>query len=100
VLPQPDVVWAVEFMSDALYGGRRFQILKILDEGAREVLAIEVDTSLSAERVSRVLEQVVAWRGQQQAIWLGNAEHTSSDCEPRKTGNFGERRRTTPNEGT
>ena len=38
----------------------------------REGLAIEVDTSLPAERVVRVLEQVVAWRGQPQAIRLDN----------------------------
>jgi putative transposase len=55
-----------------LYGGRRFRTLNILDEGVREVLAIEVDTSLPAERVIRVLEQVTAWRGQPQAMRLDN----------------------------
>lgn len=63
VVPQPNAVWAVDVMSDTLYGGRRFRTLNILDEGVREGLAIEVDTSLLAERVVRVLEQVVAWRG-------------------------------------
>ena len=72
VLPQPNAVWAVDFMSDTLYGGRRFCTLNILDEGVREGLAIEVDTSLPADRVIRVLEQVVAWRGQPQAIRLDN----------------------------
>src|SRR5207302_5329290 len=51
VIPQPNAVWAVDFMSDTLYGGRRFRTLNVLDEGVREVLAIEVDTSLPAERV-------------------------------------------------
>jgi putative transposase len=46
--------------------------LNVLDEGVREGVAIEVDTSLPAERVVRVLEQVVAWRGQPQAIRLDN----------------------------
>ena len=72
VIPQPNAVWAVDFMSDTLYGGRRFRTLNLLDEGVREVLAIEVDTSLPAERVVRVLKQVVAWRGQPQAIRLDN----------------------------
>lgn len=54
VVPQPNVVWAVDFMDDTLYGGRRFGTLNILDEGVREGLAIEVDTSLPAERVVRV----------------------------------------------
>ena len=35
-------------------------------------LAIEVDTSLPAERVIRVLEHVVSWRGQPQTIRLDN----------------------------
>ena len=54
VVPQPNVVWAVDFMDDTLYGGRRFGTVNILDEGVREGLAIEVDTSLPAERVVRV----------------------------------------------
>jgi len=63
VLPQPDAVWALDFMSDTLYGGRRFRAFNILDAGVREVLAIGVDTSLPAERVIRALEQVTVWRG-------------------------------------
>lgn len=58
VLPQANAVWAVDFMSDTLYGDRRFRTLNVLDEGVREGLAIEIDTSLPAERVIRVLEQV------------------------------------------
>lgn len=88
VVPQPNVVWAMDFMSDTLYGGRRFGTLNVLDEGVREGLAIEVDTSLPAERVIRVLEQVVAWRGGPQAIRLDNgpeliAERFMSWCAER-----------------
>jgi putative transposase len=79
VLPQPNEVWAVDFMSDTLSGGRRFRTLNILDEGVREVLAIEVDTSLPAERVLRVLTQVVAWRGQPKAIRLDNGPEFLAD---------------------
>src|SRR5713101_3668383 len=79
VIPQPNVVWALDFMSDTLYGGRRFRTLNILDEGVREVLAIEVDTSLPAERVIRVLEQVTAWRGKPQAMRLDNGPEFLAD---------------------
>ncbi len=72
VIPQPNVVWAVDFMSDTLYGGRRFRTLNVLDEGVREGLAIEIDPSFPAERVIRTLEQVVAWRGLPKAIRLDN----------------------------
>ena len=58
------------FYERHLNGGRRFRTLNILDEGVREGWAIEVDTALPAERVVRVWEHVVAWRGQPQAIRL------------------------------
>ena len=41
---------AVDFMSDMLYGGTRFQTLNVLDEGNREALAVKVALSLPAER--------------------------------------------------
>lgn len=43
-----------------------------LDAGVGEALAIEIDTSLPAERVIRVLEQVATWRSPPQAIRLDN----------------------------
>jgi putative transposase len=79
VSPQPNVGWAVDFMRDTLYGGRRFRTFNLLDEGVREVLAIEVDTSLPAERVIRVLEPVTAWRGQPQTIRLDNGPEFLAD---------------------
>jgi putative transposase len=79
VIPQPNAVWAIDFMSDTLYGGRRFRTCNVLDEGVREVLAIEVDTALPAERVVRVLEQVVSWRGQPQALRLDNGPEFLAD---------------------
>ena len=38
-------------------------MFNVVDDFSREVLAIEIDVGLSAERVKRVLDQVVAWRG-------------------------------------
>ena len=79
VVPEPNTVWAMDFMSDPLYGGRRFRTLNILDEGIREGLAIEIDTSLPAARVIRVLEQVVSWRGHPQALRLDNGPELVAD---------------------
>jgi putative transposase len=55
--------WSIDFMSDSLTSGRTFRTLNILDEFNREALWIEVDTSLPAERVVRVLEMIISWRG-------------------------------------
>ena len=65
-------VWALDFMHDALYGGRRFRTLNVLDEGNREGLAIEVGTSLPATRVIRVLSQLIALYGTPNQLRLDN----------------------------
>ena len=49
-------------MHDALYNGRQFYTLNVLDDGNRESLAIAVGTSIQAARVVRVLDQLVALR--------------------------------------
>jgi putative transposase len=55
--------WALDFVSDTLATGQNFRVLTVIDEYTRESLAIEVDTSLPALRVIRVLEQLGAGRG-------------------------------------
>ena len=67
-----NAIWALDFMHDTLYGGRRFRTLNVLDEGNREGLAIEVGTSIPAPRVVRVLDQLVALYGCPQALRLDN----------------------------
>lgn len=79
VVPEPNAVWAVDFMSDTLYGGRRFRTLNILDEGVRSQSARRFVTSLPTERVIRVLEQVVAWRGHPQALRLDHGPELLAD---------------------
>ena len=74
----PNAVWALDFMSDALYVGRRFRTLNVLDEGMREALAIEIDTSLPGERVVRVLERLCDWWGAPQAIRCDNGPEFTS----------------------
>ena len=64
--------WSMYFMSDALYHGRRFHTLNVLDEGVREALAIVIDTSIPGGRVVRTLNQLVEWRGRPDAIRVDN----------------------------
>ena len=71
-------VWAIDFMHDALYGGRRFRTFNVLDEGNRESLAIEVGTSLPASRVIRVLSQLVALYGRPDRLRLDNGPELTS----------------------
>ncbi len=65
-------VWALDFMHDALYGGQRFRTFNVLDEANREVLGIEIGTSIPASRVVRVLDQLVEVYGCPAAVRLDN----------------------------
>jgi putative transposase len=69
---QKNQTWSLDFMSDALSTGRTFRTLNIIDDFNREALWIEVDTSLPAERVVRVLEQLLSWRGKPAKIRMDN----------------------------
>mgnify|MGYP003732806499 CR=1 FL=1 len=60
---RPNHSWSIDFMSDSLTSGRAFRTFNILDDFNREALWIEVDTSLPTERVIRVLEMIISWRG-------------------------------------
>src|SRR5690242_18815443 len=69
---QRNQTWSLDFMSDALSTGRSFRTLNVIDDFNREALWIEVDTSLPAERVIRVLEQLLDWQGKPARIRMDN----------------------------
>ncbi|KQX16432.1 integrase [Ensifer sp. Root423] len=69
---KPNLVWSMDFMADRLEDGRQFRLLNVLDDFNREVLGIEVDFSLPAERVIRSLNQIIEWRGKPMAIRVDN----------------------------
>jgi len=59
----PNFCWSIDFMRDTLYSGRTFRTFNAVDDYNREVLAVEVDTSLPAGRVVRVLDRIAEERG-------------------------------------
>jgi putative transposase len=69
---RPDERWGLDFVSDALAGGRRIRLLCVLDLFTREALAIEVDVSLPGARVVAVLERLAAARGAPAELVLDN----------------------------
>jgi len=70
--------WGMDFMSDALVGGRRYRILNVLERMSRESLAGEVDTSLPARRVTRVLDEIALERGYPFGIVVDNGSEFRS----------------------
>ena len=80
VVPQEiNKTWSMDFMTDSLVDGRRFRLLNIIDDYNRESLAIEVDTSLPSQRVIRVLERLLDFRGKPDAIRVDNGPEFISD---------------------
>jgi putative transposase len=72
--------WALDFMHDALYDGRRFRTLNVIDEANREALAIEIGTSIPSARLIRTLERLIDLHGAPGSIRLDNGpEMTSHD---------------------
>ena len=56
VLTAPNQVWSMDFVADALFDGRRFRALTVVDNFTKESLAIEVDQQLKGEDVVAAVE--------------------------------------------
>ncbi len=72
VLAVPNQRWSMDFVTDSTATGQRFRTLVVIDEGTRECLACEVDTSLTGARVVRVLDQLAADRGYPKEVLSDN----------------------------
>ncbi len=75
---------SVNFMHDALVCGRRFRTFNVVDDCNREVLAIEIDLNIPAQRVVRVLERIVANRRYPQKLRMDNGLPFESTVFARK----------------
>jgi len=74
--------WAMDFLEDSLRWGRKLRTLSVLDEYTRECPAIEVDTSLPAERVVRLLDRLAQERAIPRELQVDNGpEYTSQALE-------------------
>jgi putative transposase len=69
---RPNERWSMDFVQSALWGGRRFRMLTVVDQFTKECPVIEVDTSINGLRVSRVLEWLSMTRGLPEAITVDN----------------------------
>ena len=54
----------MDFVSDALFDGRRFRTLTIVDNFSRQCLAIHADQSIRGSDVTEVVARICAQRGQ------------------------------------
>ncbi len=62
----------MDFVSDALFDGRRFRLLTVVDHFTHECLDIVTDQSLRDEHVAEAMTRLVAKRGRPTAIKVDN----------------------------
>ncbi len=62
----------MDFLQDELHNGRRFRALPIIDTFTRESFWIEVDTSITGQRVTQVLTRISAVHGLPEQIVVDN----------------------------
>jgi putative transposase len=67
-----DRVWSADFMSDALICGRGFRTFNVTDDFNREGVHIEIDISITAQRLVRVFEQIRRERPLPQVLLTDN----------------------------
>jgi putative transposase len=77
---RPDECWAMDFVSDAFETGGRFRTLTLIDVFTRECLALESDTSISGERVARVLSRMANERALPDSIMVDNGTKFTSNA--------------------
>ncbi|GLS46122.1 putative transposase [Methylobacterium brachythecii] len=69
---RPNERWSMDFVSDALFDGRRLRALTVVDAFTREALAIEVDQGIRGEQVVAVVGQLALIRGAPSTIRVDN----------------------------
>ncbi|WP_324701664.1 IS3 family transposase [Micrococcus sp. HOU01] len=76
----PNVVWAVDFQFDADEHGRPIKICSIVDEHTRECIGGLVERSITADRLTAHLEDLVAARGAPAVLRSGNGPEFISEA--------------------
>lgn len=64
-MPKPDAPgqrWSMDFIHDKTADGRKFRVFNVVDDCTREVIICMPERSFSGHRITRELEQVIAFR--------------------------------------
>lgn len=76
---RPGQCWSMDFMGDSLADGRAYRTFNVIDDYARDALTIEIDVSLTGQRVLRVLERLCEWHGTPESIRSDNGPEFRSE---------------------
>jgi len=75
---RPNASWSLDFVADRLGDGRQFRTLTVVDDFVKRCPVLEVDTSISGERVTRALEQAIEIYGKPQRLIMDNGPEFTS----------------------
>jgi putative transposase len=78
LLSAPNQEWAIDFASDVTASGRRLRVFSVVDAFTRECLALETDTSMPSQRVTRILQRIIDRRGAPEFLRSDNGPEVSS----------------------
>jgi putative transposase len=75
---QPNRIWALDFMHDALADGTTIRFFTAVDACTRECIELETDRGFSGERVTRMLDVLAITRGLPEIIMSDNGPEFQS----------------------
>lgn len=74
----PNEVWSIDFMSDALFDGRRLKLLTVVDNYTRECLAIKTGQGITGDQVADTLGYIAVGRSFPSRIKCDNGPEFTS----------------------
>ena len=60
---RPNAIWALDFQFDETSDGKQLKLLNAIDEFTRECLAVDVNRTMTADDLTRLLDTLVALHG-------------------------------------
>lgn len=77
---EPNSRWSMDFVSDVTRQGKRFRVFTLIDELTRECLALEVDSSITGQRVTAYLNKAALFRELPKEILTDNGPEFTSNA--------------------
>jgi putative transposase len=72
-------MWALDFMHDSSFDGRKFRLLNVIDEANREALRMECGNSFPAKRLVRAKDRLIDLYGKPRVIRMDNGPEMIPD---------------------